>query len=236
MAAVVRAGRFSIWLLVVNFNISFSIGLQFRADVFQIPQQRQALPVSCNHMTTRQLILSLTIFTCISCSHPSDKTNSTDIKDPTADQNLNSYQVDTTKLSIFDWTQLKDTTKYNIRYLQLNFFNVPDDSTVGQNILKFTDSINNKSFLLTGRQEYQLYQLINDATNFSEGDCGTFYLNAGILVFDKDKICGTINIGCGYNQWNFSSENLNAKYGAFNERGFSKMQQLLDDINLSSKK
>jgi hypothetical protein len=27
MAAVVRAGRFSIWLLVVNFNFSFSIGL-----------------------------------------------------------------------------------------------------------------------------------------------------------------------------------------------------------------
>jgi len=43
MAAVVRAGRFSIWLLVVNFNFIFLIGLQFRADVFQIPQQRQAL-------------------------------------------------------------------------------------------------------------------------------------------------------------------------------------------------
>jgi hypothetical protein len=43
MAAVVRAGRFSIWLLVVNFNFIFSIGLQFRADDFQIPQQRQAL-------------------------------------------------------------------------------------------------------------------------------------------------------------------------------------------------
>jgi hypothetical protein len=48
MAAVARAGRFSIWLLVVIFNISFLIGLQFRADVFQIPQQRQALPVVCN--------------------------------------------------------------------------------------------------------------------------------------------------------------------------------------------
>jgi hypothetical protein len=48
MAAVVRAGRFSIWLLVVNFNFIFLIGLQFRADVFQIPQQRQALPVGCN--------------------------------------------------------------------------------------------------------------------------------------------------------------------------------------------
>jgi len=52
MAAVVRAGRFSIWLLVVNFNFIFSIGLQFRADVFQIPQQRQALPVVGNPSAT----------------------------------------------------------------------------------------------------------------------------------------------------------------------------------------
>jgi hypothetical protein len=48
MAAVVRAGRFSIWLLVVNFNFIFLIRLQFRADVFQIPQQRQALTVGGN--------------------------------------------------------------------------------------------------------------------------------------------------------------------------------------------
>jgi hypothetical protein len=34
MAAVVQAGRFSIWLLVVNFNISFLIGLQFQAERF----------------------------------------------------------------------------------------------------------------------------------------------------------------------------------------------------------
>jgi hypothetical protein len=51
MAAFVRAGRFSIWLLVVNFNFIFLIGLQFRADVFQIPQQRQALPVRRNLWT-----------------------------------------------------------------------------------------------------------------------------------------------------------------------------------------
>ena len=144
---------------------------------------------------------------------------------------MNSYQVDSAQLSVFNWTKLKDTAKYNIRYLQLNFLNLPDDSTVGQDILKFIDSVGNKSFLLTRRQEYQLYQLINDTANFSEGDCGTFHLNAGFLVFDKEKICGTINIGCAYNQWNFSSENLNAKYGAFNERGFSKMQRLLDNIN-----
>ena len=51
MAAFVPAGSFSIWLLIVNFNFSFSIGLQLRADDFQIPQQRQALFVSRQAMT-----------------------------------------------------------------------------------------------------------------------------------------------------------------------------------------
>jgi hypothetical protein len=63
MAAVVRAGRFSIWLLVVNFNFSFSIGLQFWADVFQIPQQRQALLVSGNFMRPFITIISFFIST-----------------------------------------------------------------------------------------------------------------------------------------------------------------------------
>ena len=158
------------------------------------------------------------------------------IEDSKLHKKENSYQVDTSQLLTFKWTQLKDTNKYNIRYLQLNFSTLPDDSTLEQDILKFNDPISHKSFLLSGKQKYQLYQLINDISNFSEGDCGTFHLNAGILVFDIDKICGAINIGCGYNQWNFSSENLNAKYGAFNERGFKRMQQLLDDINLNNNK
>ena len=47
---------FSIWLLVVIFNFSFSIGLWFRADVFQIPQQRQALNVACKRRATPQFV------------------------------------------------------------------------------------------------------------------------------------------------------------------------------------
>jgi len=44
--ALVTGRRFSIWLLVVNFNFSFSIGLWLSADDFQIPQQRQALSLA----------------------------------------------------------------------------------------------------------------------------------------------------------------------------------------------
>ncbi len=184
----------------------------------------------------RNLNFILYLSVCISCSQSSGKQNSINNKDTLNQKKSTNYQADTEQLSAFNWAQLKDTTKYDLRYLQLNFLNFPADHTIGQDILGLSDSLNTKSLLLTNRQEFQLYQLINNTANFSEGDCGTFHLNAGIFVLDKDKICGIINIGCGYSQWNFSSENLNAKYGAFNELGFNKMQQLLDDINLSNTK
>jgi hypothetical protein len=57
MASSVRAGRFSIWLLVVIFIISFSNGLQFRADVFQTPQQRQAQIVGRNYTFAVVIVL-----------------------------------------------------------------------------------------------------------------------------------------------------------------------------------
>lgn len=63
-----------------------------------------------------------------------------------------------------------------------------------------------------------------------------YHLNAGILVFSHDKVCDAIDIGCGYNQWNFSSQNPNARYGALNDNGFNKMEKLLDEINLGNKK
>jgi hypothetical protein len=186
-------------------------------------------------MSNLKLIPSLAILICNSCSQPGNH-NPVNSKEPITHNYINRYQVDTSQFSTFKWTQLADTAKYDIRYLQLNFLNYPEDSTIGQDILNFTDAIEDSSFLLTGKQEYQLYQLINDTANFSEGDCGTFHLNAGMLVFSQNKICSAIDIGCGYNQWNFSSENPRAKYGAFNDRGFKKMEELLNEINLSDHK
>ena len=54
--ASVTGRRFSIWLLVVNFNFSFSIGLQFRADEFQIPQQLPS-PDRCTQFEMPALII-----------------------------------------------------------------------------------------------------------------------------------------------------------------------------------
>jgi hypothetical protein len=62
------SGRsFSIWLLVVNFIISFSIGLSCRADTATIPALRQASNVtsyavgqlSLHNSQTKYFILSL---------------------------------------------------------------------------------------------------------------------------------------------------------------------------------
>jgi hypothetical protein len=122
MAAVVRAGRFSIWLLVVNFNFIFLIGLQFRADVFQIPQQRQALPVVCYAigqipLIMKQLLTLLLIATLFGCGQT--KTNSTK-SEPKAVEQFNTFDTaqhlqplfdkvkfDTLHGSEFDWAILE---------------------------------------------------------------------------------------------------------------------------------
>jgi len=144
--------------------------------------------------------------------------------------------VDSVSLKNFKWTDLLDTSKTKVYYLQLNFLNFPDDNFIGKDIIDFKDSIPNNSFLLDSRQRQELLELISDSSNFSGGDCGTFHLNSGIVVAHKDKINATINIGCGFNQWNFSPENPVSKYGSFNEKGFKQMEKLLDNINLTNQK
>jgi hypothetical protein len=89
-----------------------------------------------------------------------------------------------------------------------------------------------KQFILTGRQKQQLFKLVNDSTNFSNGECGTFFLNAGFLIDYKKVKAGKINIGCGFNQWNFEPENKAAKYGGLSKKGFKNMERLIDEINL----
>ena len=47
---LVRAGRNSIWLFVVNFNIGFSIGQRVRDGRYKIPHLQQYLSVMCNQI------------------------------------------------------------------------------------------------------------------------------------------------------------------------------------------
>lgn len=127
-------------------------------------------------MSKLKLIPGLAILICSSCFHPGNDNDPVDGKELIAHSY---YQIDNSQLSTFKWTQLADTSKYDIRYLQLNFSNFPEDSTIGRDILNTANTNRDSSFLLTGIQEYELYQLINDSTNFSEGDCGTLSSECG---------------------------------------------------------
>lgn len=138
------------------------------------------------------------------------------------------------KLDI-NWQALSDTTKYSATYVQLNFINYPTDETIGKDIIDLQDDKGGKKMKLTNKQEFNLFKLVTDCTNFSEGDCGTFELNAGFIIYQDDKAVGKINVGCGYNQWNFFPDNNQSKWGGLNEKGFSEMEKLLDDINLTNK-
>lgn len=180
---------------------------------------------------SRLLFFTGTIF-FLSCNNVSQKrtpkaTNKTD----TVIKSL-SIAKDRLPLQRFNWTELSNTDRFEIRYLQLNFLSFPTNEMIGNSIIRFADSLNTKSVLLTNEQVLDLFNLINEKSNFSEGDCGTFHLNAGFFVLLKGKICATIDIGCNYAQWNFSSENPNSKFGFLNEAGVKKMTSLLDDINL----
>lgn len=135
----------------------------------------------------------------------------------------------------FNWQMLSDTTKYSVKYIQLNFINYPTDETIGIDIYDLQDHKDGKKMELTNKQELNLFNLITDTTNFSEGDCGTFLLNAGFLIYQDDKSVGKINVGCGYNQWNFKPDNYQSKWGGLNDKGFREMEKLLDDINLTNK-
>ena len=141
---------------------------------------------------------------------------------------------DTNKLN-FNWQALSDTTKYTVTYIQLNFSNYPTDDTIEKDIFDLQDHKDGKKMKLTNKQEFHLSKLVTDTTNFSEGDCGTFHVNAGFIVYQDDKSVGKINVGCGYNQWNFQPENYQTKWGGLNDKGFSEMEKLLDDINLTNK-
>lgn len=138
------------------------------------------------------------------------------------------------KLDI-NWQALSDTTKYSATYVQLNFINYPTDETIGKDIIDLKDDKGGKKMKLTNKQEFNLFKLVTDSTKFSEGDCGTFQLNAGFIIYQDDKAVGKINVGCGYNQWNFFPDNNQSKWGGLNEKGFSEMEKLLDDINLTNK-
>ncbi|RTQ51674.1 hypothetical protein EJV47_07715 [Hymenobacter gummosus] len=131
------------------------------------------------------------------------------------------------------WKTLADTARYSVKYVSLNFDAAP--RTTGGDVLSFLNNPQYPAIQLSNRQEWQLYRLATTPAFYSEGDCGTFHLNAGFVVYQGSRIVGTINVGCGFNQWNYAPHNPQAKWGGLNDQGFRAMQQLLDDIYAHSK-
>ena len=121
-------------------------------------------------------------------------------------------------------------TDYQFKYIQLNIDDYPTKENTQINIIDFLD--NDSIMILSRSHVEQLQNLITDTTNFSEGECGTFHLNGGIVIMDADTIKGIIEMGCGFGQWSFQPENPNAKWGNFNDKGFNIATKLLDDINI----
>jgi hypothetical protein len=132
-----------------------------------------------------------------------------------------------------DWKRM-NSNEYTVKYFQHSFNNFPTDSTMFLKVADFAESPD--LVTLDSIDVATLVQLVTDSTNYSDGDCGTFALNAGIIVFKDDKIKGVISIGCGFNQWQFEPFNADAKWGGLNEKGFQKMSDMLDAVYFKNKK
>lgn len=127
-----------------------------------------------------------------------------------------------------DWRRL-NSEEYTIKYLQHNFDPFVSDSTMYLKVVDFAESPN--LVTLDSSDVVSLVQLISDSSNFSGGQCGTFALNAGIIVFQEETIKGIVSIGCGYSQWEFEPDNTHCRYGGLNTKGFELMTKMLDEIN-----
>lgn len=129
----------------------------------------------------------------------------------------------------FRWSRLADTARYSVRYVSVTFDAVPRGSSRTDVLTALADPTYS-SFRLSNQQELELHKLATTPAYYSEGDCGTFQLNAGFVVYQGRQVVGKIDLGCGFNQWNYAPRNPQAKWGGLNDQGFKAMTKLLDAI------
>jgi len=64
----------------------------------------------------------------------------------------------------------------------------------------------------------ELLAIMKDTSCFEkEGECGTYFDNAGFLFYKKDKIIKVITVGCSYSYFSNSPESWPSDGGAINE-------------------
>lgn len=152
--------------------------------------------------------------------------------------NLNSYGQNEYKakninvnLNI-DWNEI-DNDSIQVDYYQFNFDPFPMKNTSRINIL---DTFNcHRGWSLSKTEIRDLKRIITKRKSFDKGECGTFYVNAGLVFHLNDTVKGLIKIGCSYGQWIFIPENKYSNDNILSKKGYKKMSKLLDEINEKNK-
>lgn len=127
-----------------------------------------------------------------------------------------------------DWNKI-DNDSIQVDYFQFNSDPFPMENTWKINIL---DTFNcHRGWSLNRSEITELKGIITTRNSFDEGECGTFYINAGFVIHINHTIKGLIKIGCAYGQWIFIPENNYSNDNILSEKGFNQMTKLLDKIN-----
>lgn len=132
----------------------------------------------------------------------------------------------------FSWKQLSDTVNYRVAYIYWDEGTYADKGTLGKDILDFATESKSKKTELTGKQQLKLVKLVTTTINFSGTPCAAFDLNSGFIIYKGASVVGKINVGCAYNQWNFTPANALAKQGAFGKKGIKLMKSFVDGITI----
>lgn len=137
------------------------------------------------------------------------------------------------KEASINWKLFMDTTKYKAVFLEESFDTVTNNNQPAVNDLPgLLHSKRTRTVALNSKQQIILAKLITDPGHFTEGRCGSFFLNAGFVFRDKNnKDVAHVIVGCGYDKWVFSPNNSLSKYGLLNQGGLLKLQKLLDELN-----
>lgn len=126
-----------------------------------------------------------------------------------------------------DWSSITND-QYVVKFIHIDPYGVPTEKSLNLELREFIDT--DSAWTLTQHQTKELQKFINDSTNFTGGECGTFFLNGGFSIQRNDTLVGLIRIGCGFGTWFFSPDNEFSNIGSISDTGFYRMSDLLDDI------
>lgn len=128
-----------------------------------------------------------------------------------------------------DWSAIEANDNYRIYYIPLNYDPFYNNETDGKHITDFMykDSL----YELDAEDYFAFTTFVADSLNFTDGECGTFALNAGFIITEFEVIRGYVDLSCGFIDWTFYPFNRCSGGGNVSDQGFVKMTEMLDAIN-----